>query len=200
MNLFHHITFSKAEKLTIQSLTNPSFLSLTPFHSPLTATSVKSSFNLTLLLLSSIIFFVSVRVGHLLTLEVALEWAVTKGWCGGNFSNANCFPFGSCFKTIHYLIEPSNSDLNHRRNVRCENKMNEMQETLQLARHSPWLENKTMDGTTQIIARTIRTKKSYRSHAGVKLTHKSCVTQEMTVLYFPTEAFFFFTKVETDEA
>lgn len=33
----------------------------------------------------------------------------------------------------------------------------------------------------------------------VKLTHKSCVTQEMTVLYFPTEAFFF-TKVETDEA
>jgi len=70
--------------------------------------------------------------------------------------------------------------------------MNEMQETLQLARHSPWLENKTMDGTTQIIARTIRTKKAI-GHRG-EINSKSCVTQEMTVLHFPTEAFFFFYK------
>lgn len=198
MNLFHQITFSKAEKWTIQSLTNPSFLSLSPFHSLLTtATSVKSSFNLTLLFLSSIIFFVSVRVGHVLTLEVALEWAATKGWCGGNFSNANCFPFGSCFKTIHYLIEPSNSDLNHRKNVRCENKMNEMQETLQLARHSPWLENKTMDGTTQIIARTIRTKKA-TGHRGEINSQELRHSRNDSSLF--SNRGFFFTKVETDEA
>lgn len=140
MNLFHQITFSKVEKLTIHSFINPTFLSLTPFHAVLaTATRVKSSFDLTLLLLSSIIFlsFFCFTVGHVFALAVALERAATKGWCGGDFSNTNCFPFGRCFKTIHYLTEPSNSDLNHRKNVRCENKMNEIQETLQLARHSP---------------------------------------------------------------
>ena len=49
-----------------------------------------------------------------------------------------------------------------------------------------------MDGTTQIIARTIRTKKAI-GHRG-EINSKSCVTQEMTVLHFPTEAFFFFSQ------
>ena len=55
-----------------------------------------------------------------------------------------------------------------------------------------------MDGTTQIIARTIRTKKA-TGHRGEINSQELRHSRNDSSLFF-NRGFFFFTKVETDEA